>query len=164
MKARHAIDATTRADIITMNAALVDIFLTLLPAGMSASFEQIRLQRPNIIFTELMDWFVEKYGTTTPEDRDANRTRMATDWHPSEGFDTLTIRLFKGRSYANACDYPIPIRNIIDIGICIIKQCGLYNEEYKQWIARGKANAIATPPTSKHLTRSRRSGRKKLRW
>ena len=146
VKARHAINATTRADIITMNAALVDIFLTLLPAGVSASFEQIRLQRPNIIFTELMDWFVEKYSTTTPEDRDANHTRMAADWHPSEGFDTLTIHLFKGGLYANPCDYPIPICDIIDIGIPGIKRCGLYNEEYKQWIARGKANAIATPP------------------
>ncbi len=94
----------------------------------------------------MIDWLVEKYGTTTPEDRDANRNRMAADWHPSEGFDALTIRLFKGRAYSNACDYLIPIRDIIDIGIRIIKRCGLYSKEYKQWIARGKANAAATPP------------------
>jgi hypothetical protein len=145
-KACHAILATTRADIITMNAALVDVFLTLISSGVHASFEQIRLREPNIIFVDKIDWFVEKYGTTTPEDRDANRSRMAADWHPSEGFDALTIRLFKGGAYSNACDYPIPLRDIIDIGIRVIKWSGLYNEEYKQWIERGKANAIAVPP------------------
>ena len=144
-KARHAILATTRADIITMNAALVDVFLCLLSSGVRASFEQMRLQMPNIIFTELIDWFTDKYGSTTPEDRDANRLRMAVDWHPSEGFDALTIRLFKGGAYSNACGYPIHARDIIDIGIRVIKRCGLYSEEYKQWIARGKANAAATP-------------------
>jgi hypothetical protein len=74
---------------------------------------------------------------------------MAADWHPSEGFDALTIRLFKGGAYSNACDYPIPIRDIIDIGIRYIKRSGLYNEEYKQWIERSKANALATPDSFK---------------
>jgi hypothetical protein len=37
-------------------------------------FKQIRLRMPNIIFVDMIDWFVEKYGTTTPEDRDANRS------------------------------------------------------------------------------------------
>jgi hypothetical protein len=54
--------------------------------------------------------------------------------------------LFAGGAYANACRYPIPVRDLIDIGIRVIKRCGLYAEEYKQWIARGKANAVATPP------------------
>ncbi len=63
VKARHAILATTRADIITMNAALVDVFLCLLSSGVRASFEQMRLQIPNIIFTELIDWFI-KYDDT----------------------------------------------------------------------------------------------------
>jgi hypothetical protein len=75
---------------------------------------------------------VGKYGTTTPEDCDANHQWMAADWHPSEGFDALTLRLFTGGAYADACRYPIPACNIINIGIHAIKQCGLYAEEYKQ--------------------------------
>jgi hypothetical protein len=27
--------------------------------------------------------------------------------------------------------------NVIDIGLCIIKRCGMYSKEYKNWIARG---------------------------
>ena len=48
--------------------------LTLISAGVRALFKQIRLRMPNIIFVDMIDWFVEKYGTTTPEDRDANRS------------------------------------------------------------------------------------------
>ncbi len=27
-------------------------------------------------------------------------------------------------------------RDVIDIGLRVIKQCGMYSEEYKNWIAR----------------------------
>lgn len=64
----------------------------------------------------------------------------------SEGFDALTLCLFTGGAYADACCYPIPVRDIINIGIRVIKRCRLYAEEYKQWIAQNKANASTTPP------------------
>ena len=66
---------------------------------------------------------------------------MATHWHPGDGFDALTLRLFTGAAYANATGYPIVDCNIVDIKIRVIEQCGLYAEEYKSWIAR----ATATP-------------------
>ncbi len=144
LKIRHAIDMKTRADIITMNAALTNVFLSLLSTGVRASYQQQCLQQPNIIFVELFDWFVAQYGTTTAKDRDANRQRMAADWHPADGFDALTLRLFTGAAYGDACRYPISNRDVIDIGIRVIKRCGLYSEEYKQWIARGISNVTAT--------------------
>jgi hypothetical protein len=144
VKIHHAIDMKTRADIITMNAALTDVFLSLLSTSVRASYQQRRLQQPNIIFVELFDWFVAQYGTTTAKDRDANQQWMAADWHPADGFDALTLRLFTGAAYGDACRYPISDRDVIDIGICVIKQCGLYSEEYKQWIARGISNVTVT--------------------
>ena len=45
------------------------------------------------------------------------------------------------RSVANATGYPIVDRDIVNIGIHVIKRCGLYAEEYKSWIAQ----ATATP-------------------
>ena len=70
-----------------------------------------------------------------------NRQRMAANWHPSNGFDALALHLFTGAAYANATGYQIVDRVIINIGIRVIKQCGLYVEEYKQWISQ----ATATP-------------------
>ena len=66
---------------------------------------------------------------------------MATNWHPVDGFNALALRLFTGAAYANTTGYPIIDCNIYNIEICVIKQCGLYAEEYKSWIAQ----ATATP-------------------
>ncbi len=62
-----------------MNAALTDVFPGLLLSNISVSFQQRRIQKTNIIFVELFDWFVSKYGTTMAEDRNANRQQMAAD-------------------------------------------------------------------------------------
>jgi hypothetical protein len=112
-----------------------------------AAFQQRRLCEPNIVFVDMFEWFAQHYGTTTAEDPDANRQRMAADWHPGNGFDALTLRLFTGAAYANATGYPIVDRNIVDIRIRVIKRCGLYAEEYKSWIAQ----ATATPRITETL-------------
>jgi hypothetical protein len=40
---KHALNKKTRADIITMNAALVNIFLDAVSVGVCAAFQQWRL-------------------------------------------------------------------------------------------------------------------------
>ena len=70
------------------------------------------------------------------EDREENRQRMAANWHPSNGFEPLATRLFIGASYTSAACYSMKDPDIIDIGLRIIKRCGMYSEEYKGWIAR----------------------------
>ena len=50
--ARHALDKKTRADIITMNAALTDVFLDAVLVGVRTAFQQRRLHEPNIVFVE----------------------------------------------------------------------------------------------------------------
>ncbi len=47
--------------------------------------------------------------------------------------------LFIGASYASAACYLMDNRDVIDIGLCVIKHCGMYNEEYKNWISRKNA-------------------------
>jgi hypothetical protein len=61
---------------------------------------------------------------------------MATDWHPADGFDTLVLRLFTGAAYASSAGYKMNDIDIVDIGLLLIKRCGMYAEEYKAWIAR----------------------------
>ena len=146
-RARHAFDKKTRAEIITMNAALTHVFLNAVLVGVHAAFLQRRLCEPNIVFIDVFEQFAQHYDTTMAEDCHMNCQRMATDWHPSDGFDALALRLFPGTAYANATGYPIVDHDIIDIGICIIKRCGLYAEEYKQWITR----VTVTPCIAKML-------------
>jgi hypothetical protein len=136
LKATNTRDRKTRADIVTMNAALSDVFLVNLPKAISETYEPIRMKQPNTVFLHMFDWFITKYNKTTTEDREENRQQMATDWHPSNGFKPLVMCLFIGASYASAACYPMDNRDVINIGLRVIKQCGMYSEEYKNWIAR----------------------------
>jgi hypothetical protein len=136
LKATHPLNQNTRADIITMNLALADVFLTNLPKAICETYKLIRMKNPNMVFLHMFEWFIEKYGKTTTKDRKANRQRMAAERHPADGFKPLATRLFIGASYASVAQYPMRERNVIDIGLRIIKQCRMYSKEYKNWIAR----------------------------
>ncbi len=102
LKATNARDRKTRADIVTMNAALSDVFLANLPKEICETYKPIRMKQPNTVFLHMFDWFITKYGKTTTEDREENRQQMAADWHPSDGFDPLATRLFIGASFVSA--------------------------------------------------------------
>jgi hypothetical protein len=60
---------------------------------------------------------------------------MAADWHPSDGFEPLMMRLFVGASYLSVARYPMNDCNVINIGLRVIKRCGMYSKEYKNSIA-----------------------------
>ncbi len=69
----------TRADIVTMNAALSDVFLANLPKATCQTYEPIRMKQPNTVFLHMFNWSIEKYGKTMTEDHEDNRQRMAED-------------------------------------------------------------------------------------
>jgi hypothetical protein len=133
--AMHARNKKMQADIITMNSALANVFLEAMSSQVHASSQQRRLHKPNIVFVNLFLWFINQYGKMTAEDREANRQCMAADWHTADGFDTLILCLFTGAAYASSAGYRMNDIDIINIGLCIIKQCGMYGKEYKAWIA-----------------------------
>jgi hypothetical protein len=134
LKATHARDRKTQVDIVTMNAALSNVFLANLPKVICETYKPIRMKQPNSVFLHMFNWFITKYGRTTTKDREENWQRMATTWHPSKGFEHLAMHLFIGISYASTARYPMDDRDVIDIGLRIIKHCGMYAKEYKNWI------------------------------
>ncbi len=117
-----------RADIVTMNAALSDVFLANLPKAICKMYEPICMKQPNMVFLHMFDWFITKYGKMTAEDCEDNRQRMAADWHPSNGFEPLATRLFIGASYVSTAHYPMDDYDVIDIGLRVIKRCGMYSK------------------------------------
>jgi hypothetical protein len=68
LKATNARDQKTQADIITMNAALSNVFLANLPKAICKRYEPIRTKQPNTVFLHMFDWFINKYGKTTTKD------------------------------------------------------------------------------------------------
>jgi hypothetical protein len=121
-----------------MNVALSDVFLANLPKEIRETYKPIHMKQPNIVFLYMFDWFIMKYGCTTTKDCKENWQRIAATWHPFKGFKPLAMRLFIGASYTSTASYPINDCGIIDIGLRIIKHCGMYAEEYKYWILHKK--------------------------
>jgi hypothetical protein len=68
------------------------------------------------------------------EDCKANHQQMAADWRPAEGSNTLVLRLFTGAALTGCTNYTMANHDIVDIGLHVIMQCGMYTEEYKAWI------------------------------
>jgi hypothetical protein len=137
VKVTHGMALKRCNDIINMNSALIDVFLNLVPVAFKQSYEQIQMENPNSVFCKMFAWFVAKYGCTSVNDCKANRTAMALEWHPSQGFELLVVHLFRGATFANLAKHPIPDDDTVDIGIRVIHRTGLFAEEYKAWITRG---------------------------
>jgi hypothetical protein len=130
----HAINKKMRADIVTMNTALANIFLKALSSQVHASFLQQRLCKSNIVFVDMFVWFVDHYRKTMAEDCKANRQRMAANWHPANGFDTLVLHLITDAAFAGCTNFMMANRDIVNIGLRVIKWCSMYAKEYKAWI------------------------------
>jgi hypothetical protein len=151
LKSTHALAKKIRADIVTMNAALSDVFLANLPKLVCDGYNPIRMGSPNTVFLHMFHWFTKKYGVTTAEEREESRQRMAADWQPTDSFDQLVTRLFLSALYASAARYPMEEHNIIDIGLSMIKHCGLYTKDYKAWIGIENAGQLANPRVKQTL-------------
>jgi hypothetical protein len=86
LKATHAHDQKTRADLVMMNLALSDVFLANLSKAICEMYKPIRMKQPNTVFLHRFDWFITEYRQTMTKDHEANWQRMVTTWHPSDGF------------------------------------------------------------------------------
>ena len=73
LKATNAHNRKTRADIVTMKAALSDVFLGNLPKAICKTHKPIRMKQPNTVFLHMFDWLITKCGKTTTKDCEENR-------------------------------------------------------------------------------------------
>jgi hypothetical protein len=63
LKSMHALAKKTRADIVTMNAALLDVFLANLPKLIRDGYNPIRMGLPNTVFLHMFDWFIKNMAS-----------------------------------------------------------------------------------------------------
>ena len=73
LKSTHALAKKTIADIVTMNAVLLYVFLANLPKLICDGYYPIHMGLPNTVFLHMFDWFIKKYGVTMAEEREENR-------------------------------------------------------------------------------------------
>ena len=89
LKATNALDHKTRADIVTINAALSDVFLANLPKAISETYEPIRMKQPNMVFLHIFDWFLIEEDFTV--------------WRDSERCSSVLLGIYLGESLGESC-------------------------------------------------------------
>jgi hypothetical protein len=113
-----------------MNTALIDTLLSLIPTAFKILYKQEQMMDPNAVFHQCFDLFVIKYRCTLAEDLKTNCTAMAANWHPSMGFEVLTLRLFRGITFASLSGHPITNNDTVNIIIHVLNCTGLIAKEY----------------------------------
>jgi hypothetical protein len=123
-----------RADIVTIYAALTDVFLDAISLQVRAAFQQRHLCKPNIVFVNMFTWFVNHYGKMMAKDCKAKWQCMVAYWHLANGFDALFLRPFTSTLFAGCTNYMMAKRNIVNNGLRLIKRCSCKTKVYKAWI------------------------------
>ncbi len=134
-QATHALAKKTRVDIITMNIALAYVFLECLSSQVRTSFQQQHLHEPNIVFIDMLLWFVSHNGKNDIRRLQSQSSLDGCGLASSNRFNHLVLRLFTGAAFASSAGYLMNGIDVLDIGLCVIKHSRMYMEEYKQWIA-----------------------------
>ena len=83
------------------------------------------MKNSNMVFLYIFDWFIDKYGKTTPKDRSK---LIGNEWLPSG----IPSKALSPLQCASSLAHPIQARGDT---LYVIKRCGIYAKEFKNWIA-----------------------------
>jgi hypothetical protein len=87
----------------------------------------------NVTTLQLLTHLWSKYGTISPSDRLANRTRMVQEWHPTTDIERLFDQLQTGADYAHDADRPIPDKDLADMGYDLVFKTGVFEHACYLW-------------------------------
>ena len=119
----------------TMDSALIDRWVSLFPEQYQGPFQNERTRNPNMTFLQCVHHFFETYGNITEQDREDNKTKMASTWTFADGWDRLRMQIEDGLMWANFVGRPISDEDAVDIAMKHILQTGLFANEYGEWHA-----------------------------
>jgi hypothetical protein len=72
-------------------------------------------------------------GTITPEDVEANRSILGSDWNPDEPIEDLWLRIKEWQRFAAAATEPIPDATVICLVLAILEKPGVITAGTDKW-------------------------------
>jgi hypothetical protein len=133
---------------------LIDTFLSLIPMAFKLLYEQEWIMNPKAVFWQCFDWSIIKYGFTLAQDCKTDQTAISANWHPSMGFELLTLHLFCSVTFTSLSGHLIKDKNTIDISVHVINCTGL-----SQRNTRPGFSVVMLPANQTPLSPSKHSGR-----
>ena len=119
-----------------MNRALTNQFLALLINSTLQAFQATLRQAPNMIFGQVLTWFVERFGQSNETERPENRLNMEPDLSFDNGVETLINHIDSGLKLVSFTEAIISDNETVDMAIGIVLKTGLFREAYTAWHAR----------------------------
>jgi hypothetical protein len=97
LKLTHALAKKTRADIITMNAALLDVFLVSLPKLICNGYNPICMGLPNTVLLHMFQWFIKNMVSRQLK----KERRIGNEWLPIGNLPMVLSSLSRDSSLAH---------------------------------------------------------------
>mmetsp|Transcript_14753 Transcript_14753/g.20914 ORF Transcript_14753/g.20914 Transcript_14753/m.20914 type:complete len:541 (+) Transcript_14753:121-1743(+) len=117
---------------MALNTALInELCLCLGPTNAKMVRDELRTN-PSLPIMEVLDNLATEHPDTD-EDRAQNFMRMNAPWNPSDGFNALKTQIEEAAMYASLSDHDIAEWQLVDAGLKLIKNTGLFAEEVKAW-------------------------------
>ena len=112
-------------------------FIKLLKAAISDEYVKslgtMFLNQPQRTFQEFFNQCWEKWGSVTAPDMKKNMEQMCAPWDPNQRyFSTILHQIRDAAMFAQMCDKPIQVHQMITEGETIILDTGLFASQYEQ--------------------------------
>ena len=120
----------------SMNKALTERFLELMPAAQRQGYKDILIGDPNRRFEDTFAYFYDNYGQEDEIKIENNKGKMKAEWHPRDGFEVLKQRIKDGMMYAAFSNKPISSDNALNMMMAVITRTRLFSTQYQEWHAK----------------------------
>ena len=87
-------------------------------------------------FQDYFQWFLDKYGYLSEQDRINSKELSEREWNPTDAFEALVTQLMDGITHAQFMKSPISDIDIMDITIKVIMKCELISHVCLKWHER----------------------------
>ena len=120
-------------EFISMNRALTERFLTLIPSEYVAGYNEVLVRDPNRIFGETLNYFYTEYGQEDELEIEENKDQMKVPWHPRDGFQLLKQRITDGCTYATFAGKPTSNNDALNMLLFVLLQTRMFARDYQEW-------------------------------
>ena len=131
-------------EFISMNRALTERFLTLIPNEYVAGYNEVLVRDPNRVFGDTLNYFYTEYGQEDEIEIEENKEAMKAPWHPREGFQILKQRITDCCTYATFAGKPISDEDALNVLLVVIARTRLFARDYQEWHQQADADKTLT--------------------
>ena len=109
------------------------MFLEVIQPTYKKAYENDLVGHTNMIFWNIFESFLAKYGKVKPMDLEANNERLRKSYDPSDPIKTLFAQVNDANEYAFFAGFPKTDADLIHVAEVLLLKTSMFPQEYKDW-------------------------------